>query len=90
MMQMTQSTRPGGQEVEMFLSRYMPCEECGESVDTTASTPHRCSPSRRVDFAMFGLRHEIEALESSFHAYLADSRGRFAAWLAARQVRGDS
>lgn len=71
----------------MFLSRYMPCAECGASVDTTAPTAHRCEPSRRVDFAMFGLQDEIAAFESSFHAYLAGNRGRFEAWLAARQVR---
>jgi hypothetical protein len=69
------------------MSRFMPCEHCGASVDRTASTPHECSPERRIDFAVFQLRQEVAAFDSQVSAYLSSSRGRFASWLAARQVR---
>lgn len=71
----------------MFLSRHMPCEECGESVDRSAATSHVCNPERLLDYRMFRMRDEINRFESRFHEFLSDSRGRFEAWLAARDVR---
>lgn len=73
----------------MFKSRFMPCPECGGSVDRTAMAGHQCSVERLSDFQMFGLRDEIAAIESQVHRYLASPWGRFEAWVAARQVRGE-
>lgn len=70
----------------MFVSRFMPCEECGESVDRTTAAPHQCDPERILDYQMFGMREEIAALETRFHEFLSGNHGRFEAWLAARQV----
>lgn len=73
----------------MFRSRFMPCDTCGASVDRTAPREHQCSPERRTDFEMFGLRVEVARLESGVRDYLATAAGRFETWLAARQVRGE-
>ena len=39
----------------MFLSRFMPCTECGASVERAQTVEHRCDPERLLDFRMFGL-----------------------------------
>jgi hypothetical protein len=70
----------------MFGSRFMPCRECGASVDGNLPL-HECSPARRVDYQMFGLRDEVAHLEIGIHQYLETAPGRFESWLAARQVR---
>jgi hypothetical protein len=74
----------------MFRSRFMPCHECGDSVDRTDLAVHECSPSRWADYQMFGLRNEIAQLETGIRQYLATASGRFESWLAARQVRGQA
>ncbi len=71
----------------MFVSRFMPCPECGASVDKTSTDAHTCDPERRAAYAMLSLRDEISAFESRLHEYLDGSQGRFETWLAARQVR---
>ena len=72
----------------MFRSRYMPCEECGASVDRPVVREHEWSSERRTDFEMFGLRGEVAQLDSAVRHYLATAGGRFETWLAARHVRG--
>lgn len=72
----------------MFRSRYMPCEACGASVDRIVLPGHECSPERRADYLMFGLRADVARLEVGVRHYLATAAGRFESWLAARQVRG--
>ena len=74
----------------MFPSRFMPCTECGASVERARTDEHRCDPERLLDFRMFGLRDEIAALEASLKAFLDSPSGRFHRWLAAREVRGAS
>lgn len=71
----------------MFSSRFMPCTECGASVDRRADTAHTCDRDRLVDYRIFGLRRQIESLESGFTQFLETPTGRFERWLAARQVR---
>ena len=70
----------------MFPSRYMPCPECGASLERS-ETDHRCEPERQLDYVMFGLRDEIASLEPRFSTYLATPQGQFERWLAARDVR---
>ena len=74
----------------MFGSRYMPCEECGASVDTTVLPGHQCSPERLADYQMFVLRDEVAELETGIRSYLASRTGQFESWLAAREVRGQA
>lgn len=74
----------------MFSSRFMPCPECGASVDRTSDQGHVCSQERLADFQMFALRAEIAGLESGFERFLRSPRGRFETWMAARQVRTGS
>ncbi len=69
-----------------FLSRYMPCSECGTSVARLEVEDHRCEPDRRIDFELFQLRDRLAAFEDDLHAYLETAHGRFDVWLAARQV----
>ena len=71
----------------MFKSRFMPCPECGGSVDRIAESGHRCAWDRLFEFKMFGLRDEVAAVESQLHSYLATPWGRFETWVAARDVR---
>jgi hypothetical protein len=70
-------------------SRYMPCAECGSSVDRTAADPHLCDPERALDFRFFQLRDEIAAFDAQLVEWLASARGRFAAWIAERDRRSD-
>jgi hypothetical protein len=63
---------------------YMPCVECGGSVARTERELHSCSRERRLDFAVFELREELEQFDEVFMAYLESPRGRFEAWYAAR------
>jgi hypothetical protein len=71
----------------LFSSRFMPCSECGESVERKAAVEHRCSPDRLVDYQMFELRHDVAKFEARLRRYLHSTAGRFDVWLAARQVR---
>ena len=71
----------------MFRSRFMPCPECGASVDRTDLPGHECSPERWADYQVFRLRDEVAQLETGIRRYLATAPGRFESWLAARQVR---
>jgi hypothetical protein len=72
----------------VFLSRFMPCGKCGESLDRSAAPSHRCDPRRRVEFQMFALRAGVAAFEDRLHEHLDTATGRFETWLAAQQVRG--
>ena len=74
----------------MFTSRFMPCPECGASVDRTSERGHACSRERWADYQMFGLRAEIAQLETGIARFLHTTHGRFETWLAARQVRTGS
>lgn len=71
----------------MFPSRFMPCSECGASVERGETGTHRCDDERLLDYRMFGLREGIALLEDHLHAHLDSSTGRFEVWLASRDVR---
>lgn len=71
----------------MFSSKYMPCAECGASVEREAVDSHTCVLERRLEYQMFRMRSEIAAFDSRLREYLDSDRGRFARFLAARQVR---
>lgn len=71
----------------MFFSRYMPCEQCGESLDRTSAASHQCDPERLAEYQMFGMRHGIAGFETRLREYLDRAHGRFEVWLAARHVR---
>jgi hypothetical protein len=74
----------------MFRSRFMPCQQCGASVDRTGRLGHECLPERLADYQMFGLRDEVAQLDAGICRYMATASGRFESWLAARQVRGQA
>jgi hypothetical protein len=79
---------PEDEEVlAVFVSRYMPCELCGESLDTAVPRVHRCSPERRLDFQMFALRSDVAGVEEEVWAYLESPHGRFDVWLASKELR---
>jgi hypothetical protein len=69
----------------MFASRYMPCPDCGGSVDRTESASHVCEGERRLDYQLFQARREVDAFEAELGAYLESPRGRFDLWYAARR-----
>ena len=59
----------------MFRSRFMPCQECGASVDRTGPPRHECLPERRADYQLFGMREEIAQLETGVRRFLATASG---------------
>lgn len=71
----------------MFASRYMPCPECGASLDRAERDSHTCQEERRLDFLMFQLRDEIAALDEALRAYLDSPEGRFLRYCAERERR---
>jgi len=71
----------------MFRSRFMPCRECGASVDRENQSGHVCDPVRMVDFQLFALRTDVERLEESLAAFLESPTGRYEVWHARRAVR---
>ena len=64
---------------------FMPCSECGSSVARGQEDAHRCDPERRLDFAMFQLRAEVDAFDRSLGGYLDSPQGRFEQWDAERR-----
>ncbi|HWL99315.1 MAG TPA: hypothetical protein VNP20_18365 [Nocardioidaceae bacterium] len=74
----------------MFLPRFMPCPQCGESVERSALRAHSCNRDRRVDHQLLGLREDITAFETRLQDYLDTESGRFEVWLAARHVRAST
>jgi hypothetical protein len=66
-------------------SRFMPCAECGASVEQAEADAHACDRERLLDFRLFQLRDEMAAFDEQLAAWLASARGRFAAWLAERE-----
>jgi hypothetical protein len=74
----------------MFRSRFMPCAECGASVELAVVSRHECSPERRAEYEVFGLRDEVAQLEDAVRRYLETASGRFECWLAARHVHGQA
>ena len=59
---------------KLFASRFMPCPECGASVDRADTTPHTCHPDQLLEYRMFGLRHEIAWLDRLVASYLRRPR----------------
>ena len=72
----------------MFLSRFMPCEECGGSIDGATDSAHQCDPDRVTDYRMFELREQVADFEPQLRRFLTSPAGRFERWLAARDVAG--
>ena len=68
-------------------SRFMPCPECGGSVERAEAGDHVCDGERLLDLRLFQLREEIAAFDAQLAAWLASARGRFAAWVAERDRR---
>lgn len=71
----------------MFPSRFMPCPDCGGSVDRVDVDPHTCDPARLADYQLFTMRDEIAELELRFRQYVDTREGRFETWVASRTVR---
>ncbi len=74
----------------VFGSRFMPCAECGASIDRTDLAVHVCSAARRADYQLFGMRDDVARLETDVRRWLLTAAGRFESWLAAQQVRGEA
>jgi hypothetical protein len=74
----------------MFGSRFMPCTDCGASVDRADSSAHACDPDRLVDYHLFGLRGDVGRLQERIAEFLESPIGRFEVWQARRVVRGQA
>jgi hypothetical protein len=69
----------------MFSSRFMPCPDCGASLERAERDEHACSHERWLDYQIFHLGDEIAQLDTQLRRYLASSHGRFEAWYAERR-----
>jgi hypothetical protein len=66
----------------MFTSRFMPCPDCGASLDRDEGEQHTCDPERWLDYHMFQLRDEVASFETGRSAYLTSAEGLFEQWYA--------
>lgn len=73
-----------------FLSepRYMPCPDCGASLERSERAAHVCEPERRLEYDLVQHRGEIDAFDGQLAAYLASPSGLFAVWYAEHRRRG--
>lgn len=67
--------------------QHIPCTECGASVEQALLDEHFCDPERLLDYVMFQLRAEVDAMDGKLAAYLDSPRGRFDVWCAERDRR---
>lgn len=72
----------------MSRPRFLPCPDCGASVDRATGMPHRCDPVHQTEYELLGLRLESDTFEDGLHHWLDTVDGRFETWLAVRRVRG--
>ena len=63
--------------------RHMPCDHCGASIER-GDLAHACEEERRLAFALFPLRAEIEMFEEHLHRWLETAHGRFERYYAER------
>ena len=68
----------------MFRSRYMPCPDCGASLERRADA-HECARERWLEFQLFQHRDELDGLEAKLAEYLTSTRGRFELYYAERE-----
>ncbi len=66
---------------------FMPCSDCGASVQRTEAGRHVCESEQKLDYELFQLRHELDALEADLKRFLTSPSGRFALWYAERERR---
>ena len=78
--------RPSLADIRLvFLSRFMPCADCGHSLEHTERPSHVCERERWLDYQLFQLQDELAAFDAQLDAYLASPTGRFETWYAARR-----
>ena len=70
----------------MFPSRYMPCPDCGASLERR-DYAHECERERWLEFQLFQLRDELDGFEAELAEYLVSPRGRFELYYAERERR---
>jgi hypothetical protein len=69
----------------MFGSRFMPCSDCGASLDLDERDEHVCERERWLDYQLFQMRDEIDSLSAELGIYLASLPGQFELWYAERE-----
>ena len=74
----------------MFPSRYMPCPDCGASLEPDERRHHSCERERALDYQMFQLRGQVQGLEQSIDEYLNSPHGKFERWYAERERKGST
>jgi hypothetical protein len=68
----------------MYPSRYMPCPDCGASLERRDDA-HECERERWLEFQLFQLRGELSEFEAELAKYLDSPRGRFELYYAERE-----
>jgi hypothetical protein len=63
---------------------YLPCPECGASLERSERDTHVCDAERRLDYKFLQLRPELEAFDPELREWLASPQGLFASWEAER------
>jgi hypothetical protein len=72
-------------QTAMYQSRFMPCPDCGASLDQDERDDHICERERWLDYQIFQLRDEIAGLNGELAVYLASLPGKFEVWYAERE-----
>jgi hypothetical protein len=80
-------TARGEMGLVMFSSRYLPCPECGGTIDQAMPAVHECLRARLAEHQVAEPLDGVEQFEADLQAYLATTAGRFETWIAARKVR---
>ena len=65
-------------------SAYMPCPECGASLERHGGADHVCDEQRLLEFRLFQARGEIASFDTQLAEWLTSAPGRFATWIAER------
>jgi hypothetical protein len=66
---------------------FMPCRNCGASVERGTEAQHACDEERRLTYELARLRPELDAFEDQLTAWLETPRGRFERFYAERARR---
>lgn len=65
--------------------QYMPCPECGATLENAEMDQHVCEQERWLNYQLFQLREEIAGFDRDVGTYLASAKGQFELWYAERQ-----
>lgn len=62
-------------------SRFMPCPECGASVEQSKADEHECDLNQKTEYELFQtVRGEMEGFNAEVEGFFAEPETKFALW----------